>query len=149
MTGSMHEMGASVSQSGKQYFETPMQKVLGSIRKVRFSQSTLRQASILEKQGPSFGKIQVEPQLQRSPNGVKFEARSLEETVRQQLRCAQCKAWNLARNIFIEGERRNYILLVYGKVGLLVASRKETKERFCRGFLSEHAYGQQAILQFC
>ena len=46
---------ALVSQCGKQYRGNPMQKVLGSIRKVRFTQSTLCQASIREKKGPSLG----------------------------------------------------------------------------------------------
>ena len=50
----------------------PMQKVLGQIRKVRFTQSTLRQASIREKKGPSFGKIQVRNSHQRSPYAKKM-----------------------------------------------------------------------------
>ena len=38
--------------------ESPgLQKVVGPIRRVRFTQSTLRQASIKEKSGPSLGKI--------------------------------------------------------------------------------------------
>ena len=37
---------------------TTIEKALGSIQKERFTQSTLRQASILEKKGPSLGKIQ-------------------------------------------------------------------------------------------
>ena len=76
-----------------------MQKVLGSIRKVRFTQSTLRQASIREKKGPSLRKIQVKHPHQRSPYALKFEDWSQEETERQQ-QCAQSKAWNLAKNIF-------------------------------------------------
>ena len=35
----------------------PMQRVLGPIRRVRFTQSTLRPASIRENKGPSLGKI--------------------------------------------------------------------------------------------
>ena len=38
-----------VCQRGKRPWANPMQKVLGLIRKVRFTQSTLRQASIREK----------------------------------------------------------------------------------------------------
>ena len=75
----------------------PMQKVMGSIRKVRFTESTIRQASIQEKNGPSLGKIQIKNLHQRSPYAVKFEDRSHEETERQQ-RCARSKAWNLAKN---------------------------------------------------
>ena len=58
---------ALVSQSGKQPRGNPMQEVLGTVRKVRFAQSTLRQASIPEKKGPSLGKIQVKNPHQRSP----------------------------------------------------------------------------------
>ena len=74
-----------------------MQKVLGPIRQVRFTKSTLRQASIQENKGPSLGKIQLNVPHQRSPHAVKFEDRSHEETERQQ-RCARSKAWNLAKN---------------------------------------------------
>ena len=87
-----------VSQRGKQSPGNPMQKVLGSIRKVRFTQSTLRQASIWEKKGPSLGELQVKNLHRRSPYAVKFEDRSHEETERQQ-RCARSKAWNLVKNI--------------------------------------------------
>ena len=75
---------ALVSQSGKQSRGNPMQEVLGSIRKVRFTQSTLRHASIWEKKGPSVGRINVKNPHQRSPYDMKFEDRSHEETERQQ-----------------------------------------------------------------
>ena len=87
------------SQIGKQARRNPMQKVLGPIRRIRSTQSTLRQASIREKKGPSLGKIQVKNPHQRSPYAMNFEDRSQEETERQQ-RCARSKAWNLAKNIF-------------------------------------------------
>ena len=77
----------------------PMQKVLGSIRKVRFTQPTLRQASIREKKGPSLGKLQVKHHHQRSPHAMKFEDRSHEETEREQ-RCARNKEGNLSKNKF-------------------------------------------------
>ena len=76
-----------------------MQRVLGSIRRIRFTQSMLRQASILKKKGPSLRKIQVKNPHQRSPYAMKFEDRSHEETGRQQ-RCARSKAWNLAKNTY-------------------------------------------------
>ena len=44
----------------------PDAKVLGSIRKVRFTQSSQRQASIRENKGPSLGKIQVTANKRRS-----------------------------------------------------------------------------------
>ena len=81
---------ALVSQRGKQPRRNPMRNVLGPIRKVRFTTSTRRQASIREKKGPSLGKIQVKIPHQRSPYAMKFEDRSHEETGRQQ-RCARSK----------------------------------------------------------
>ena len=49
---------ALVSQ-GRQSRGSPMQKVLEPIQRVRFTKSTLRQARIREKKGPSLGKIRV------------------------------------------------------------------------------------------
>ena len=76
-----------------------MQKVLGPIRRIRFTQSTLRQACIREKKGPPLRKIQVKHLHQRSPFAMKFEDRSHEETERKQ-RCARSKVWNLAQNSY-------------------------------------------------
>ena len=50
---------ALVSKRGKQPRGITMQKVLGQIRRIRFTKYTLRQASIREKKGPLIGKIQV------------------------------------------------------------------------------------------
>ena len=57
-----------------------MQKVLGPIRRLQLTQSTLRQASIRESKGPSLNKIQVKLPHQRGPYAVKFEDRSQEDT---------------------------------------------------------------------
>ena len=65
------------------YRGNPGRKVLGSIRRVRFTQSALRQASIREDKGPSPGKMQVKLPHQRSPYAMKLENRSQEETERQ------------------------------------------------------------------
>ena len=120
---------ALVSQRGKQFRGNPMQKVLGSIRKVRFTQSTLRQASIQENKGPSLGKIQVKSLHQRSPNAMKFEDRSQEETARQQ-RCARSKAWNLAKNRYKLKERDKATLYSPSEQWVLpAASTKEPEER--------------------
>ena len=93
---------ALVFQGTKEFRGDPMQKVLNAIRKVRFTKSTLCQASIREKIGPSLGKTKVVPR-QRSPYAPKFEDRSHEEIGRQQ-RCAQSKAWDLAKNTYKLGE---------------------------------------------
>ena len=92
-------LGCTGFSKTKTASEKPNQKVLGSIRKVRFTKSTLRQASMREKKGPSIGKINVEVPHQRSPYVMKCEDWSHEETERQQ-RCARSKAWNLAKNIY-------------------------------------------------
>ena len=65
------------------YLGHPRHKVLGSIRRVRFTQSTLRQAGI-EDRGPSPGKLQVQIPHQRSPYALKFQDGSQEETERQE-----------------------------------------------------------------
>ena len=74
-------------------------KVLGPIRRVRFTRATLRHANIRESKGPSLNKIQVKIPHQRSPYAVKLEDRSQEETERQE-RCACGDAWRLAKHIY-------------------------------------------------
>ena len=61
---------------------------------------------------------------------MKFEDRSQEETGRQE-RCAQSKAWNLAKkNYKAQSERQDYILLACKKKWVLpAASTKEPEER--------------------
>ena len=97
-----------------------MQKVLGPIRRVRFTQSTQRQACI---------RIQVKHPHQRSPYAMKFEDRSHEETERQQ-RCAQSKAWNLARYIYELKEKDKATFYFPAEEWVLpAASTKEPEER--------------------
>ena len=117
------------SERGKQSRRTPMQKVLGSIRRTRFTQSTLRQASLRENKGPSLGKIQVKHPHQRSPHGMKFEEWSQEETDRQQ-RCARSKAWNLAKNIYKLKEKDKATFYSLAEEWVLpVAETKEPEKR--------------------
>ena len=109
--------------------ENPMQKVLEPIHRVRFTKSTLRQASIREKKGPSLGKINVKVPHQRSPYAMKYEDRSHEETERQK-RCARSKAWNLAKNIFKLKEKYKATFCFPAKEWVLpAASTKEPEER--------------------
>ena len=82
------DLDALVSQGTKEFRVNPIQKVLNAIQRVRFTKSTVRLASIRDKEGPSLGKIQVKPRHQRSPYALKFQDRSHEETERQE-RCAQ------------------------------------------------------------
>ena len=106
-----------------------MQKVLNAIQRVRFTESTLRHASIREKKGPSLGKIQVKPRHQRSPYAKKFEDRSHEETERQE-RCAQSKAWDLAKkNYKLKANDKATFFSPAEKWVLPSASAREPEER--------------------
>ena len=106
-----------------------MQKVLGLIQRVRFTKSTLRQASIREKKGPLLGKMNVKVPHQRSPHAMKFEDRSHEETERQQ-RCARSKAWNLAKNIYKLKEKDKATLYFPAEEWVLpAATTQEPEER--------------------
>ena len=93
-----HDSEPSALPKRMKYRRQPRRKDFGSIRRVRCTQSTLRQASIRGNKGPSLGKVQIKIPRQRSPYDMKFEHRSQEETERQE-RCAGGKEWNLARNI--------------------------------------------------
>ena len=59
-------------------------EVLETIRRVRFTRPTQRQANIKESKGPSLGKVRVKIPHQR----------------KRQERCARGEAWRLAKNIF-------------------------------------------------
>ena len=106
-----------------------MQKVLEPIRRIRLTKSTLRQASIREKKGPSLGKTQDKNHHQQSLHAMKFEDRSHEETERQQ-RCARSKAWDLAKNKYKlkENDKATFFSPAEDWV-LPAASTKEQEER--------------------
>ena len=119
-----------------------MQRVLGPIRRIRFTQSTLRHASIREKEGPSLGTINVKVPHHPSPYAMKFEDRSREET-EGQLRCARSKAWNLSKNIYRLKKKQSCILLSRGGMGTPGCVNKRVRGKtVCGGFRSEYAYGQ-------
>ena len=120
---------ALVSQGTKEFRGDPMQKVLNAIRRVRFTQSALRHASILKKPGPSLGTIQVKIPHQRSPHAMKFEDWSHEETERQE-RCARGKAWNLAKNMYKLKEKEKATFYSPAEEWVLpAASTQEPEER--------------------
>ena len=135
---------ALVSQSGKQSRRNQMQKVLEPIRRTRLTISTLREASIREKKGPSLGKTKDKNPHHRSPCAMKFEDRSHEETERQQ-RCARSKAWDLAKNISSSKRTTKLHSSRPRKKGYsrLRQQKSRRKERVCSGFWSQYAYGQQ------
>ena len=98
----LYQNGVASKTPSRQNFQKreapgkPDAKSLGTGSKIRFSQSTLRQASIQEKKGPSLGKIQLKFLHQRSPYAMKFEDRPQEETERQE---------RSARDKITEGKR--------------------------------------------
>ena len=119
---------ALVSQGTKSR-GNPMHKVLEPSQRVRFTKSTLREASIWEKKGPSLGKINVKVPYQRSPYATKFEDRSHEETERQQ-RCARSKAWNLAKkHSQAQGKRQGCILVSRGGMGTPGCVNKKSRRK--------------------
>ena len=108
--------------------ETRCRKSWNQLQRVRFTESTLRRASIQEKKGPSLRKINVKVPHQRSPYAMKFEDRSHEETERQQ-RCARSKAWNLVKNIYKLKEKDKAVFYFPAEEWvLLAASTKEPEE---------------------
>ena len=94
----------------------PMQKVLEPSQRVRFIESTLRQASIQEEEGPSLGNINVKVLHQRSPHAMNFEDRSHGETERQH-RCARSKAKNLPKNIH-KLKEKDQVTFVFSRGGI-------------------------------
>ena len=108
--------------------EKPDAKNLG-INTKSTVRAALRQASIREKKGTSLGKISVNAPHQRSPYAVKFEDRSHEETERQE-RCAQRKAWDLAKSIYKLKEKDKAAFNFLAEEWILpAASTKEPEER--------------------
>ena len=86
----------------------PMQKVLGPIRRERFTQSTLRQASIREYKGPSLGKIQVKIPHQRSPYARNLRT-DLEEKLKDKSDPPAETRGNLPKYIQTQGKGISYI----------------------------------------
>ena len=86
-------------------------KVLRPIRRVQFSNATLRHANIRERKGPSLGIICPADPAELSPYAPKFEDRSKDETEGQE-RCARGDAW-LAKGILKLKENNKSIFLTY------------------------------------
>ena len=83
------------------------QKVLGAIRRVRFTVSTLRQASIREKKGPSLGQIQVKIVISEVPTLL-----NLRTDVKKRLRDNSdppAARHGILSNLFTSSEKRTKI----------------------------------------
>ena len=68
----------------------------------------------------------------RSPYAMKFEARSHEETERQQ-RCARSKAWNLAKNIYKlkEKDKATFYFPAEERVLPAASTKRAGEKRVC------------------
>ena len=131
---------ALVYQRGKQSLGNPMQRVLGWIRKGRFTQSNATSSKYPGK-GPSLGKIQVKHSHQRSPDAMKLEDGSHEESERQH-RCAASLEL-CQKSIETQRERPSYILLARWRMGTPgCVNKRAGGKRVCGGFRSWYAYGQ-------
>ena len=87
------------SQGTKECRRNPMQKVHATQFKEFDSQSPRYVTRVSgTTKDHRLEKTQVKRRHQRGPYATKFEDRSHEETERQE-RCAQSKAWNLAKHI--------------------------------------------------
>ena len=116
-------------------------KVLGSIRRVRFTTATQRHANIPENKGPSLGKVQVKVPHQRSPYALKFEDRSQEEIERQE-------RWRV--EIGQERNGQSYLLLTYQRMVSSSAIRNKTGgKRVCCRLRREHAHVEQERPELC
>ena len=125
-------------------------KVLGSIRRVRFTRAALRHANIRENKGPSLNKIQVKILHQYSPYALKLKDRSQEEIERQE-RCARGEEWRLAKNIFKLKEKDKATFFSSTNEWCLPAPSviKTGGKRICCRFRREHAHVEQERPELC
>ena len=144
-----HDSESLDFRRGKQAGETRF-KVLGPIRRIRFTQSTLHQASIVEKEGPPLGKMNAKLPHQRSPYSMKFEDKSREETERQQ-RCARSRAWNFDPKHLQAQRRRHGCISSFPRRNgnSWLRQQRAVGKRVCGRFWSEYAHGQEERPQFC
>ena len=123
---------ALVSQRGKQFRGNPMQKSLGINSKSTVHSVYATSSKYLSGKSKDhrWKKTKVVPR-QRSPYAMKFEERSHEETERQE-RCAQSKAWGLAKKIFKlkENDRATFFSLTMKWVVPSASSRESCEREF-------------------
>ena len=118
-------------------------KVLGPIRRTRFTQSALRQASIRENKGPSLGKFQVKVPHQRSPYAPKFEDRSHEETERPTAMRPKQGVEACQKRLQTQNDKATFHSLSEEWVLAGYINKGAGRERVCARFRSLYAYGQQ------
>ena len=142
---------ALASQGMKEFRGNPMQKVLNAIQRVRFGEvhATSREYPGQERTIAWKNTSQTSTSA-KSLRYKNSRDRSHEETERQE-RCAQSKAWDLAKNICqARSERQGYNLLACRKIGSpKCLSKRAGGKRVSGRFRSEYAYGQQARPSLC
>ena len=115
-----------------------------AIRRVRFTQSTLRQASIWENKGPSLGKIPIKNSSSAKSLRYKIWRQiSRRDWTTRAMRPEQgmesCQKYYKVR-----GKGQSYILFAYQWVDYAGRIHLKTGgERVCGRFWSKYAYGQQ------
>ena len=102
---------------GESLREVRCRKSLEPIERVRFTKSTLRQASIREKKGPSLGKVNIKVPHQRSPNAMKFEDRSPRKDLKTAAMCPKQGVESFQKHSQAQRKRQGCILLCRGGMG--------------------------------
>ena len=119
-------------------------RVLGPIRRVRFTKATQRHADVRENEGPSLGRVQVKILHQRRPYAMIFEDRSQEEIERQE-RCARGDAWRCAKNVLKlkETDKATFFSLTNEWSLPAPSTMKPRGKRICCRFRRDHAQVEQ------
>ena len=108
--------------------ETRCKKVLGPFRRIRFTQSTLRQASIREKKGPSLGKNTS--QSSSSAKSLRYEIWGhLKKRLQDSSDVPEARLGILLKHIQVHRRRQGCILLSRGGMGTPGCANKEPEER--------------------
>ena len=118
-------------------------KVLGRIRRVRFTKATERHANIRENRDPSLGKIQAKNLHERSRYALKFEDTSQEEIERQE-RCVRGDARRLTNNVLKFKAKDE----VFFSPTNAIRNKTGGKKNCCR-FWREHAHVAQERPELC
>ena len=110
--------------------ENPMQRVLGPIRRIRFTQSTLLQASIREQKGPSLRKIAS----QKSSSAKSLRYGNLRtgpmKSLKDDTDAPEARHETLPTNTYkLKEKDKSYILLTRGGMGTSGCVNKRAREK--------------------
>ena len=96
---------------------------MGSIQRVRFTKSTHRQASMREKKGTSFGKMNVQVLHQRSFHGINLRT-GPKKRLKDSSDALEARLGTLPKTFTRSKKRQSYILLTRGGLGILCCVHK-------------------------